>query len=76
MSRGLRRGLRVLAALALLGTLVGADGNCAPPQPVTTLESLEAQVNELRDELCAVYALQGETPDLVTYDPDCPEFEP
>ncbi len=76
MSRGLGRGLRVLAAMALLGALIGADGSCVPPQPVTTLESLEAQVNELRAELCAVYAMQGETPDLVTYDPDCPELEP
>ena len=76
MIRRLGRGLRPLAAMALLGALIGADGNCVPEQPVITLESLDAQVDELRDELRFQYSLRDATPDLVTYDPDCPELKP
>ena len=72
MSRSLRRALRGLLTLGLLAGIVGNDGTCTPAEPVITLESLEAQVEALRAELCLQYAARGLSPDLATFDPDCP----
>ena len=72
MSRRLRRALRGIVVLALLAGVIGTDGTCTQTDPVVTLESLEVQVEALRAELCLQYVQRGTTPNLVTYDPDCP----
>lgn len=71
MRRARSRVAATLAVLALAGGLVGND--CGSPPPVVTLESLQAQVEEQRLALCAVYEERGLTLDLPSFaDPDCP----
>ncbi len=62
MSRRLRRPLEGTVLLGLLAGIVGNDGTCTPTDPVITLESLQAQVDTLSDELCLRYAERGATP--------------
>lgn len=60
MIRLLRRALEGLVLLGLVAVIVGSV--CGPNEPVITLESLQAQVDTLSDELCALYAERGATP--------------
>ena len=65
MIRLLRGAFGGLVLLGMLAVVVGSV--CGPTEPVITLESLQAQVETLGDELCAIYADRGETPTPGSY---------
>lgn len=71
MIRQLRRVLLGLVLLGMAAVIVGSV--CTPRTPVITLESLQAEVDLLSIELCALYAERGETPTPGSYlDSVCP----